>query len=125
MVLSVLLLVLMLQIKHLFFDFFWQSNWMATHKGTYGHPAGLVHAGLHGFGTGLVLMVVPVPIGLGAIAALSLAETVLHYHIDWVKSRVTRRAGVDASQKRFWVITGTDQALHQATYLAIAGLVFS
>lgn len=124
MVTSVLLLVLLLQIKHLFCDFFWQTRWMVLNKGTYGHPAGLAHAAIHAAATLLILAVYMPQVGFTMIVAVCFAEFVVHYHIDWAKDMSTKRAGVNPTEKRFWDITGTDQALHQATYLAMAAVVF-
>lgn len=125
MVMSALFLVLLLQLKHLFADFFWQSQWMVANKGNYGHPGGLVHVAIHGAATGLVLMLFVPQISFGLLAALCLAEVVVHYHIDWAKDYTTKRAGVSPQEKRFWDITGVDQALHQATYLAMVAFVFA
>ncbi|MEM8582020.1 MAG: DUF3307 domain-containing protein [Pseudomonadota bacterium] len=125
MVTSALFLVLLLQIKHLFADFFWQTRWMVANKGSYGHPAGLLHATVHGALTLIILLIYVPAAGIGLIVALCSAEMLAHYHIDWAKDAATRRAGVSPMQKRFWDITGTDQALHQATYLAIVAVVFA
>lgn len=124
MVTSVLLLVLLLQIKHLFADFFWQTRWMVANKGTYGHPGGLAHAGIHAGASFLVLVLFGPPAGLAMIALVCFGEFVLHYHIDWAKDVATKRAHVNPGEKRFWDIAGTDQAVHQATYLAMVALVF-
>jgi hypothetical protein len=124
MLMGVLLLVVLLQIKHLFSDFFWQTQWMVHNKGIYGHPGGLAHVGVHALGTGLILLAFAPQIGFGLLGAICLAEAVLHYHIDWTKDWAVRRTRSSPMDKRFWDITGTDQALHQATYLGIAAVVF-
>ena len=60
---------------HLFVDWFLQTDWMAQNKmkwaGYWPHPAGIVHAGLHGL---FMLLVFP------PLAALLVA--VLHWALD-------------------------------------------
>jgi hypothetical protein len=55
------------------------------------------------------------------MAGLLLAEAVIHYHIDWAKDGLNRRLGATPERRAFWVLTGTDQGLHQLTYV---GMVF-
>jgi len=117
---ALLVLMLLFQAKHLLADFVWQTEWMVRNKGTYGHPGGIAHSGLH------VLMTVPVliwtPLGIGAVLGIAAAEFVLHYHIDWTKDRLLKRSGLTPHEKGFWGITGLDQFAHQVTYLAILWL---
>ncbi len=105
------------QIKHLVADFLLQTPYMFRNKGTYGHPGGLAHAGLHGVLSLPALWV----LGAGPAAALMLvlAEMVAHYHIDWAKEQLGRRLGTTPEQARFWHLLGADQFLHQMTYLAL------
>lgn len=45
-----------LLVKHFICDFPLQATpWMYRNKGTYLHPGGLVHAGIHWIGTSIVL----------------------------------------------------------------------
>ncbi len=113
-----LIAVLILMFKHLVFDFFLQTAYQYRNKGIYGHPGGILHAGLHVFGTAfLFLFVYP-----GAmLAALILAgEFVVHYHIDWTKEQVVKRLQLDTAHFGFWWALGVDQFLHGATYVVIA-----
>ena len=41
----------LLQAKHFLFDFVFQTPYQLKNKGTYGHPGGLLHAGLHAAGS--------------------------------------------------------------------------
>lgn len=116
---SLLLLVACLQAKHLVCDFTLQSADMAANKGTYGHPGGIRHAGLHGSATLVVLLFWVWPL---CALLLALGEMTLHYHIDWAKDRVVRRYGFTLRDRGFWVGLGVDQFLHQWTYLLIAAL---
>jgi hypothetical protein len=115
---TVLGCIALLQLKHLLADFFWQTRWMVDNKGRYGHPGGMAHAGLHAAASALVLSLFP--LGVGLLAAICAAEFVLHYHIDWLKELAVRLSEASPADKRFWDITGADQALHQVTYLGMA-----
>ncbi|WP_323766022.1 DUF3307 domain-containing protein [Marinovum sp.] len=115
-----LLLLLGFQAKHLAADYLLQTPFMLSGKGRYGHPGGLLHATIHGgFSAGLLALA---GLGAGAITALALAETVLHYHLDWGKERWLRRRGLTTAAPQFWMALGVDQFLHQLTYLALAAL---
>lgn len=118
-----LALLLGFQVKHLAADFLLQTPFMLKGKGRYGHSGGLAHAGLHGLFSGVVLLVAGVPPGLTAI--VSLAEAVLHYHIDWGKEQLSARLALVQTQRSFWMLFGFDQWLHQVTYLVMAAAVVS
>jgi hypothetical protein len=124
---AALLALLLLQLKHYVGDFVTQTQYHLRYKGIYGHPAGLMHAAHHAIGTAAVLALLeaflPLPIPLTLIAAVLAAEFVLHYHIDWAKEQVIRPF-VAAQGLAYWVIFGLDQFLHQATYVAIAYVLF-
>ena len=111
-----LIVILILLFKHLVCDFFLQTAYQYRNKGIYGHPGGLLHAGLHVLGTAfLFLYVNPGP----KIVALILAgEFIVHYHIDWAKEQLVRRFDW-RDGARFWNAIGFDQLLHGLTYLAI------
>jgi hypothetical protein len=110
-----LILLFLFQIKHLLADFVWQSGWMVRNKGTYGHPGGIAHAGLHSLLT--VPILIWTPISLLAVLAVAGAEFVLHYHIDWTKDRLLKLSGLGPQEKAYWGLTGLDQFAHQATYV--------
>ncbi len=120
---SVLALLLLLHVKHLICDGFLQTKAMVESKGTYGLRLGLLHAGLHGAGTFLVLMSVGVSLVQGAMVAL--ADAVIHYHADYAKENIVRAAGWTTSDKQFWWAQMSDQFVHNATYIAIAAYLMS
>ena len=111
----------MLEIKHFLFDFVFQTPYQLKNKGTYGHPGGLLHAGLHVLGTLIALIVIGAPAGLAV--AILVAEFVVHYHLDWAKEYVGRRSGVTGGAF-FWRLIGFDQLMHQLTYVAIFAVLF-
>jgi len=119
-----LTLLVFLQTKHLLFDFLMQPPWMYKNKGTYGHMGGVAHALLHGVSTYLILSAMDYPFEL--CVWVLCAETIAHYHIDWAKMNLNSvmRWGPTTSEW-FWRLLGSDQYLHQLTYLAIAAVVVS
>lgn len=107
--------------KHLIVDFPLQTPFQWMNKGKYGHLGGLLHAGLHGFGTLLVFLFVGASIE-GAVI-LATIDAVIHYHIDWAKMRINAHYGWKAdSHPEFWVLLGIDQYLHALTYLLLVTL---
>jgi len=71
----------LLFIKHFICDFPLQANpWLYQNKGTYLHAGGIVHAGIHGIGTLLVLA----PFIGSASIMYALIDMVIHYHIDQI-----------------------------------------
>lgn len=111
----------LLFIKHFIADFLLQTPYQLSNKGTYLHPGGLLHAGLHGLGTFIVVYFFSyelwVPIFLGMM------DAVFHYHIDWVKEKVNDHYYLRPSDKQFWWTLGADQLLHALTYILIASLL--
>jgi hypothetical protein len=116
-------LLFLFGIKHFFADFVWQTPWMLSQKGTYGASGGLAHAGMHSLGTFVVLVAV-FPWGVwshAAAAMLAVLDGVVHYHIDWAKTNLSR--GLTPADQKFWCWFGLDQTLHYLTYVAIIGII--
>ncbi|MEZ5828566.1 MAG: DUF3307 domain-containing protein [Hyphomicrobiales bacterium] len=118
----VLAAVAVLMMKHTAADFFLQTKYQYCNKGTYGHPGGLLHAGIHVALTPLVYLVIA-PASLLLAAGIAVGEFIVHYHIDWAKEQITRRAGFTPQTPRFWHALGIDQLLHGLTYIVIVGLL--
>jgi hypothetical protein len=116
--LLVLAAVAVLMIKHAAADFYLQTPYQYLHKGIYGHPGGLLHAGIHVALTPLVYLVL-VPGSLLVAGAIALGEFIAHYHIDWLKERIVRRNDLTAQDPGFWHALGTDQLVHGLTYVVI------
>lgn len=116
MIPPLLTLLGLLEIKHFLFDFEFQKPYHLRNKGTYGHPGGLLHAGLHAGGTAVIL------IGFGIqpvlLFAIVLGEFLVHYHLDWGKDQIGRLAA-RSDDAFFWRLVGFDQLLHHLTYIAI------
>jgi hypothetical protein len=119
---TTLSLLLVLFTKHFVVDFLLQRPYQYLNKGTYGHPGGVLHAGLHGTATMLCLALFGYSMELAMI--LGLLDTVLHYHIDWAKVNINRHYGWTATtHEEFWWLMGLDQLLHTLTYILIIGLL--
>lgn len=114
---AVLILLALLQVKHFLADYVLQSAFILKNRRRYGHPGGLLHAGIHALGSGACLAV----LGTGFTLSLTIVvvEAVVHYHIDWAKDNTVAAREWTPSDRSFWIATGVDQALHQLTYLAM------
>ena len=113
-----LAVVALLLAKHFLFDFVFQTRFQLSNKHVYGHPGGLVHAGLHGLGTLTAFLVATPSWGLGA--AILAVEFLAHYHIDWAKEQILRRTRWGYADGRYWAVFGGDQLIHGLGYVAIA-----
>jgi len=115
---GILLLLALFQVKHAIGDGPLQTGRMVHEKGIYGMRGGLAHAGIHGAGTLIALLLFGLPL-LPALA-LGLAEAVVHYHVDFTKEALARRNGWTQDKPVFWWALMGDQMMHQLTYIAIA-----
>ncbi len=117
MIENILLLLVLLQVKHWYVDFVNQSNEEVASKGIYGDQLGINHSLKHGLGTMIAIMLITGPQYMFYILMLGLLDTVVHYHIDWIKMNYVNR---DITTQQFWNHPGFDQMAHQLTYLFIA-----
>ena len=106
-------------VKHFVCDFLLQRAYQYMNKGIYGHPGGVLHAGVHAAGTLVVCVLFGLPLWF------AIADAVIHYHIDWVKVNVTKRYGWKADNSEyFWYAMGLDQTLHYLTYAWFLAMAF-
>jgi hypothetical protein len=102
-------------------DFMLQTRYQVSHKMSYGHPGGLLHAGIHAVLTLPVYLIIPAdPHVMLAIAS---CEFVIHYHVDYLKERLVLLNNWSAVDAPFWWAFGTDQLLHNLTYLGIVAFL--
>jgi hypothetical protein len=118
---AVIAVFLVLQLKHYVFDYVLQTPYQFMNKGTYGHPGGFVHAGLHAIGTILAFLVISPGLALGI--AIVAGEFIIHYHVDWLKEWALRRTGFTTTDGGYWRIYGADQLAHQLTYIVITAVL--
>jgi len=123
------IILLLLTLKHFIADALLQKPYQYLNKGMYGHPGGIVHAGIHGIGT--ILCFLPFGFGLLTCLALGVTDALIHYHIDWGKmnfgsARYSKITFDHAGKKAlciyddkffYWLIA--DQCLHFATYILL------
>lgn len=114
-------LVAGLLLKHFLCDGPLQTPSMVRRKASYGDPLGLVHAGTHALGSGLVILLAGA--GAGLAAAMGLADGIIHYHADYLKETLVRRRGWTAQDSAYWWTLAVDQGFHNLTYIAIAAVV--
>ena len=118
---SILFLVFLFQIKHLFADFFFQTSKMIAGREAFWHIGRTQHVGIHVLGSCVVMLIWGA--GLGLMLALLVAEFIVHFLIDWGKAVHGLRAKHTTADKGYWMAMGTDQALHQATYLVLVWML--
>ena len=122
-------------LKHFIVDFPLQRwPYQFKNKGTWGHPGGVLHSGLHAVATFICLMVLAIlgiwgagpekfsEINLAWVIALllSLLEGFTHYVIDYAKMNINRIMDWHANTTEwFWHLLGLDQLLHYLTYLFV------
>lgn len=117
----VLYLMLCFTIKHFIADYILQTPYHLKHKGTYGHPGGLWHSGIHGLGTVLAVLPFYKMLGVKTLLIVVAADTVIHYHIDYFKMKLNDWWHATPDTNQYWWLFGLDQTLHFLTYLALIG----
>jgi uncharacterized protein DUF3307 len=115
---AVVLVLTVLQIKHFVCDYPLQTLKMVQSKGTYLHPAGVLHSAIHAVATMSCFLVVMPTLALGL--AIVVGEFLVHYHIDWGKEQINQRLGYTSAKTGFWWALGADQLVHHLTYIGIA-----
>ena len=119
-VIEVILLMLLLQVKHLIVDWLYQPKYEWSNKGTYGHWGGVQHALKNAVGTGACFLLFVSPV---LAVMVMLIDFFIHYHVDWAKMNINQVNGWGPlTHEEFWWLTGGDQFLHQITYLFLIWL---
>lgn len=114
---DILLLLALLQLKHLIVDWIWQPPYEHLNKGKYGHFGGIRHAGKNAIGTALCFLPF---FGIAVAILVLLWDFIIHYHIDWIKVNYSKiRELHPMKHAEFWYVTGTDQFCHQITYILL------
>ncbi len=115
---QMLILLVLLQIKHMFADFYMQTPRMLSGRETYLHRGRAEHAGVHALGSILVFVIMGAPVLFTILVVLS--DWVVLVHLDWAIARWSMRKKHTPAEAGFWRAAGTDQFGHQLTYLAMA-----
>ena len=111
---DVIVVMILLQVKHLVFDFILQTPYQWMNKGTYGHPGGVLHSGLQAIGTAIAFFYF---IPFWTMVLISLVDAIVHYHVDWTKMNLNKKLCLTPQTEEFWWLLGADQFAHQATYV--------
>lgn len=118
-------LLLMLMLKHTVADYYTQYSWMMKDKGRYLGFGGIAHSSWHGILTASILIYFNPMGGIPILWCLLLGvlDSVIHYHIDFIKSNVWKTKNYGPNTQMYWVTHGTDQFLHFATYILIIYII--
>ena len=113
---NMIVLLSLLFLKHFLFDWVFQTDLEIQHKGRYFDSKGITHSVKHGIGTFLVFSLASFPLAI----TFGLLDTLIHYHIDFLKQNLTAKLELSPKDKMFWNLIGLDQFLHSLTYLGFA-----
>jgi hypothetical protein len=116
-----LLVMLGFQLKHFLADYVLQRPFMFAGKANMRALGGYAHAGVHIAGSAIVLLLAGAPLTL--LAWLLPAEFVVHYLIDFAKSRLGRGVTASGRPSLYWAQHGLDQMLHHSTYAVMIGVL--
>jgi hypothetical protein len=116
----IFLFIFLLFVKHWIADFVLQSEYQVQQKGIYGAGGGIEHAAIHGILTMVVLFCFLDSI-LPCIV-FGLIDSVVHYHVDYVKARWGTK---DPNTARFWRELGADQLAHATFYIWLGWILQS
>ncbi len=115
---TVLLLLCLLQIKHMFADYYLQTPKMLSGRGEYLHMGRAQHAAVHAVGSAVVFLLFGAP--LAFVFVIAGLEWIIHFNIDFAKARYSDKKQLQPNQAAFWRAAGLDQCLHNLTYVAMA-----
>lgn len=118
---TLIVLLLLLQFKHLIVDWILQPEWMWKNKGTYGHFGGIVHSLFNAVFTAACFLLIT-----SNFIIVLIIDFLAHYHIDWAKMNITKfTKWSPTTHPEFWWLTGFDQFLHQVTYILLIWLFYT
>ena len=112
---DILLLILILQVKHCYADFYLQTYIQTVKKGVWLDPIGMSHTAEHMYCSFVAILAFSffVPMSILAIILAILVEGVVHYVVDYTK---VKHGSKDSTKPIFWTQFGLDQLAHQITY---------
>ncbi len=103
----------MLVIKHALADLVLQSRLTSGDKSNLKSPKGYIHAADHSLLTFVVTIFFT---GLLNAILIALLDFVLHFIIDYIKTRCVRHFNVQTNSSTFWIVQGVDQIAHYSCY---------
>jgi hypothetical protein len=112
---DIIIIYLAFRAKQVICDFFLQTSWMASVKGSPFNMGGAkalgLHAGIHGAFTFLLALLFAPQLWF-----LGLVDFVVHAVIDKLKGAVTNKFGWTYKDNAYWWAFGTDQEMHNLTH---------
>ena len=118
------LLYIEVLIIHFIADFVLQSNWMAQGKSKETLPL-MLHCGTYFFTFWFFLSLCVPRYELIDVFFYSWVNTILHFCIDYVTSRINSYLWVKGNVHNFFVGISSDQLLHQICLISTAYWIFS
>ena len=118
MLVESIILMLILQVKHCYADFYLQTYMQTVKKGVWLHPVGISHTLDHMYCSliGLMLFSLFVTLNPFIIIWTVVVEGIVHYVVDYSKVKYGCK---DNTKPIFWTQFGLDQLAHQATYIGM------
>ena len=114
---AIVVMLCLLQIKHMFADYYLQTPKMLTGRGEYLHMGRAQHAAVHVVGSVLVFILFGAPWSF--ILIIAALEWVVHFNIDFAKAAYSDKKKLEPTQAAFWRAAGLDQCMHNLTYVAM------
>ncbi len=115
---AVFVMLCLLQIKHMFADYYLQTPKMLSGRGEYLHMGRAQHAAVHVVGSIIVFLIFGTP--LAFILIIGALEWFIHFNIDYAKASYSDKKRLEPNQPAFWRAAGLDQLMHNLTYIAMA-----
>jgi hypothetical protein len=113
---EILILLLLLQIKHCYADFYLQTYMQTVKKGVWMDPIGLSHTVDHIYSSLIVMLGFSLFVSINPISIIFVVavESIIHYIVDFTKVKYGCK---DNTKPIFWTQFGLDQLAHEMTYL--------
>jgi hypothetical protein len=52
-------------------------------------------------------------------------DSIVHYHVDYAKSKIQQAKNYTINDTKYWILFGTDQFLHFVTYIVILVMLYN
>lgn len=118
MLVESLFLMILLQVKHCYADFYLQTYMQTVKKGVWLHPVGISHTLEHMYSSLVVIMFFNffTTLNPAIIVCAVIIEGLVHYIVDFSKVKYGCK---DNTKPIFWTQFGLDQLAHQLTYIGM------
>lgn len=126
---TALFVLLLFVVKHFVADGPMQIPYMYKNKGTYLHPGGLAHAGVHAAFTFWIAVVYT---NFYVALFVTGIDFLIHYHVDWAKTKLTDNrgwathligGGLQIESEWYFYALIMNQCLHFASYAVLTYII--